>query len=237
MRKTMLTVAAALCLSVSVNAQKEKQETIEGNGNLVTKEIPVSSFETLKASGIYELKLVQGGAESVKVEADENLHQYFNVRNEGNTLVIDMKGTKNKNMKLKNKMKVYVSFKKLTEMDLSMVGDVKAETPLNFANLAIKNSSVGNVQLNLSATTLNVTNNSVGHVKLHGKAENAVVKNNGVGDFDAGDLVVQTMRIDNSGVGDAEVHATKELTVSDSMLGGVKNKGGATVKKNKKVRI
>lgn len=237
MRKTLLIASAALFVSMAVKAQKEKTETIEGNGKLVTKELPVSSFESLKASGVYELKLSQGVAESVKIEADENLHQYFNVRNEGKTLVIDMKGTKNKNMKLKNKLKVYVSFKKLREMDLNMVGDVKADASLSFADLDLENNSVGKVELDLSATTLKLKNNSVGKVKLSGKAENAMVEHNGVGNLDAGSLVVQTMKIDNSGVGGAEVNAAKELTVSDNMLGKVKNKGTATVKKNKKVEI
>lgn len=92
MRKTFL-MAAAVCLAASATAQKE---TIEGNGNLTTKDVSVSSFESLKASGVYELKLSQGGTESVKIEADENLHQYFNVHNEGRRLVIEMKDTKNK---------------------------------------------------------------------------------------------------------------------------------------------
>lgn len=234
MRKTLLIAAASLFLAATVKAQKE---TIEGNGKMVTKEIPVSSFETLKASGVYELKLAQGGTESVKIEADENLHQYFNVRNDGKQLVIDMKGLKNKNMNLKTKMKVYVTFKNLKGLDLDMVGNVQGDAALSFVDLEINNNSVGQVDLNLSATSLNLKNNSVGQVKLSGKAQNAVVKHNGVGSLKAGDFVVQTMNIDNSGVGGAEVNAAKELNVSDNMLGKVKNKGTATVKKSTKVEI
>ena len=233
----MLIAAASLFLAATVKAQKEKQETIEGNGKLVTKEVRVSAFESLKASGVYELKLSQGNSESVKIEADENLQQYFNVYNEGKQLVIDMKGLKNKNLNLKSKMKVYVTFKSLKEMDLSMVGNVLTDSPLNFSDLEINNSSVGHVDLNLSANTLSLKNNSVGQMKLAGKAQNAVVKHNGVGSLKAGDFVVQTMNIDNSGVGGAEVNAAKELKVSDNMLGKVKNKGSAPVKKNKKVVI
>jgi hypothetical protein len=236
MRKTLLIAATSLFLVATVKAQKEKTETIEGNGKMVTKEIPVSSFESLKASGVYELKLSQGNAESVKIEADENLQQYFTVRNEGKQLVIDMKQLKNKNMKLKNKMKVYVTFKALKEIDLSMVGNVQTDA-LKFSDLKITNNSVGHVDLNLSANTVSVKNNSVGQVKLAGKAQSAIVENNGVGNLKAGDFVVQTMKIDNSGVGGAEVNASKELKVSDNMLGKVKNKGIAPVKKNNKVFI
>lgn len=228
---------AALFLAGTVNAQKERSETIEGNGNLVTKEVPVSSFDALKASGVYELTLTQGDKEGVKIEADENLQPYFNVHNEGNKLVIDMKEMKNKNMKLKSKMKVYVTFRQLKEMDLSMVGSVHGSAPLNFTDLAISNSSVGHVDLDLSATSLNLRNSSVGKVKLSGKAQNAVVTNNGVGNLDAGAFIVQTMNIDNSGVGGAEINAEKDLRVKDSMLGRVKNKGAAAARKNNKVMI
>ncbi|MDB5208055.1 MAG: hypothetical protein JWR72_3130 [Flavisolibacter sp.] len=237
MRKTMFVAAAGLFMATAVNAQKEKKETIEGNGNVVTKEVPVSTFDALKASGVYELNLSQGDKEGVKIEADENLQQYFTVRNEGSKLVIDMKELNNKNLKLKSKMKVYVTFKKLKEMNLNMVGSVHTTSQLSFADIDIENSSVGHVDLDLTATTLNLKNNSVGKVKISGKAQDAKVTNNSVGNLDAGTFVVQTMNIDNSGVGNAEVNAEKELKVKDGMLSRVKNKGAAPIKKNNKVLI
>ncbi|MDQ6610096.1 MAG: DUF2807 domain-containing protein [Bacteroidota bacterium] len=228
---------AFLFMTTSLLAQKENQETIEGNGKIITKEIAVTSFDALKASGVYELNLSQGDKESVKIEADENMQQYFNVRNEGTQLVIDMKELKNKNMHLKSKMKVYVSFRKLKELDLSTIGGVHATSQLNFADLSIKNSSVGHVDLDLLANTLNLKNTSVGMVKLSGKAQSAVFTNNDVGNLDAGSFIVQTMNIDNSGVGGAEVNAEKELKVKDNMLGRVRNKGAAQMKKNNRVRV
>ena len=224
-------------VTASANAQKEERETIEGNGKLVTREVPVSGFESLKASGVYELKLSQGDQEGVKIEADENLQPYFNVRNEGDALVIDMKGLKNKNLKNKSKMRVYVTFKKLKALDLSTVGSVAAERELNFSDLEITNASVGKIDLNFTANTVKLKNSSVGSVKLAGKAQNAVFTNSGVGSLDAGGFVVQTMNIENSGVGGATVNAEKELKVKDNMLGRVKNKGAAPVRKNNRVQI
>lgn len=215
----------------------QKQETIEGNGKLVTKDVPVASFQSLKASGVYELKLSQDGKEAVKIEADENLQPYFNVHNEGSQLVIEMKDLKDKNLKLKNRLRVYVSFKNLKELDLKTVGNVAADAPLTFTDVDIKNKSVGKIDLNLTAASLNLSNNSVGDLKLSGKAQTAVVTNHGVGDLRAGDFVVQTLSIDNSGVGSAEVDAEKTLTVRDNMLGRVKNKGAARTKKNNRVEI
>lgn len=236
MSKLLFLATFALLVTAS-HAQKTDRETVEGNGNLVTRDVPVSSFESLKASGVYELKLLQGDKETVKIEADENLQQYFHVRNEGNSLVIDMKDMKNKNLKNKNKMRVYVTFRKLKELDIKTVGSVNADKELSFGDLEIKNASVGKVDLRLSANTVTLDNTSVGNVVLTGKAQNASFKNTGVGNLDAGSFVVQSLNIENNGVGGATVNAEKDLKVKDNMLGRVKNKGAAPVRKNNKVVI
>lgn len=235
MRKILLATVCGALLGQAVRAQK--QETLEGNGNLVTTEVPVSAFDALKASGVYELKLSQGNKETVKIEADENLQELFQVRNEGSRLVIDMKKLEKKNLKSKNKMRVYVTFKKLKEIELSTVGNVGSEEQLRFDDLDMKNKSVGNVDLKLTANTIDLENKSVGNVKLSGKAQNAVVKNQGVGSIEAGSFVVQTMDIENSGIGHAEVNAEKDLKVKDSFLGKVKNKGNAPARKMNKVKV
>jgi hypothetical protein len=230
-------LALSLLVAGAVSAQDKNSETIQGNGKLVTREVAVTSFDALKASGVYELKLSQGDKESVKIEADENLQEYFNVHNEGAQLVVEMKKLEHKNFKSTNKIRVYVTFKNLKEMDLSTVGNVAAEESLAFDNLNINNKSVGNIDLKLTANSLDLKNKSVGNVKLSGKAENAVVKNNGVGSLQAGSFVVQTMNIENTGVGAAEVNAQKDLKVKDSFLGQVKNRGAAPMRKMNKVRV
>jgi hypothetical protein len=238
MKKMLFASLAGLFLSSIAHAQDDKKrETIEGNGKKVTRDVTVSSFTSLQASGVYELKLSQGNKESVKIEADENLQEYFNVRNEGNKLVIDMEKLKNKNLKNSTKMKVYVTFKKLKELELKTVGNVSSEEQLSFDDLDLTTKNVGNVDLNLSAKKLNLDSKSVGNVKLSGKATEAVVKNKGVGSFEASNFVVQTMNIENDGIGSAEVNAEKDLKVKDSFMGKAKNKGGATVRKMNKVRV
>ncbi|HZH01627.1 MAG TPA: head GIN domain-containing protein [Flavisolibacter sp.] len=237
MRKNFMALTAGILLTTAAVAQKQERETLEGNGNLVTKEIAVTSFSEIKASGVYELRLSQGSKESVKIEADENLQDLFEVKNEGNKLVIDTKKMNNINLKSKNKMRVYVTFKSIKNLEISTVGNVGSDDKLTFDDLQFRNSSVGHVELNMTANKLDMDNKSVGDVKLSGKAQNAVLVNNGVGSIKAGDFLVQTMNIENTGVGNAEVNAEKELKVKDSMLGKVKNKGAAPVRKTNKVVI
>jgi hypothetical protein len=230
----------SLLLAGSLMAQgatAQKNETIEGNGKLVTRDVAIKSFSELKASGVYELKLSQGNSESVKIEADENLHDLFLVSNDGDKLVISMKKMNNVNLKTKNKMRVYVTFKNLKDLELSTVGNVASEKSLTFNDLNLENRSVGNVNLAFTANKVDVKNTSVGNVTFTGKAQTAVFKNSGVGNLEAGDFVVQTLNIENTGVGNAEVNAAKELKVKDNMLGKVKNRGAAPVRKMNRVSI
>jgi hypothetical protein len=247
MRKVIFFLAAVL-FTVTVTAQdkekdkdknkdKQAKETIEGNGKSVTRDVTVSSFDAMNVSGVFELRLSQGSRESVKIEADENLQEYFSVRNEGNKLVIDTKKLENKNLKSKNKMRVYVTFRELKDVQLNTVGDVNSEEKLSFGNLKLQSESVGSIDLELTAKKLDMKITSVGDITLRGKADDAVVKSNGVGSLQAGKFVVQTMNIENTGVGEAEVNAEKDLKVKDTFLGKVTNKGKAPVRKMNRVRV
>ena len=240
MRNFLLVLLLALFVT-NLPAQDNKEKTnkekpkVEGSGNMVTKDIAVSSFDQLDVQGVFSVSLAQGNNESVKIEADDNLQQYFEVKNEGSKLMVSMK--KDVNYSTKKGITVYVTFKQLKSMDLKTIGKVSSKENLNFNDLKISNKSVGSVDLKMTAQNLNVDNKSVGNVKLDGKAENAVIRNKSVGNVQAGSLVVQKMDIENEGIGTTVVNAAKELKVKDSFLGKVTNKGAATAKRIKKVEI
>ena len=232
MRKSFLLFTLVIA---AFTIQAQKNERIEASGNVISKEFPIKSFDELNASGVFSLQLSQGDKEAVKIEADDNLMDLFIVENEGSKLEIRMK--KDVDIHGKTKMKVYVTFKTLKTMNLSMVGSTSSDEKLKFADLKMKNQSVGSVSLDMTLQSLDLHNESVGSIKLTGSADNAIIKSNSVGSVQAGDFVVQKMDIDNSGVGSATVNAEKELKVSDSFLGKVSNKGNATVKRKNKVVI
>jgi hypothetical protein len=243
MKKICLFVVMSLLVSsINLHAQdndkNKDRRKIEGSGNVITKDVSVQPFDQLDVSGVFSLLLMQGNKEEVKIEADDNLQELFEVKNEGSKLIITMKKDVNFHSKGdKNKMKVYITFKKLKSMNLKTVGNVLSEANMSFDDLDIDNKSVGNIDLKLTAQNLNIQNKSVGDVKLNGKAETVVIKNKGVGSIQAADFVVQKMDIDNSGIGSAEVNAEKELKIKDSFLGKVTNKGNATIRRMNKVVI
>jgi len=218
----------------AATAIAQKGETIVPSGNIITKDVTIKPFDAIQATGLYELILTQGDNESVKIEADDNLQNLFSVSNDNNTLVIDMPKLKDKNINFDDKkdhhdlrLKVYVTFKKIKSLDVGVIGSVRSTAPLKFDAFEIDSKNVGNIELQLTVNKLTISNKGVGNITLTGTATDAVVDNKGVGKFDGEDLIVQTMDIDNSGVGSADVNVQKSLKIKESFLGKVSNKGNA----------
>jgi hypothetical protein len=95
MRKSFVLMLAITALGFSAIAQKndwdnDNKKRIEGSGNVITKDIPVKSFNDLTAYGVFSLQLSQGEKEAVKIEAEDNLIDLIIVENEGSTLKISM---------------------------------------------------------------------------------------------------------------------------------------------------
>jgi Putative auto-transporter adhesin, head GIN domain len=239
MRKNIIATVGIFMLSLaftksfSQDDKDNEKNKIIGSGNVITRNIAIRPFDQLEASGVFNVSLTQGSVESVKIEAEDNLQDLFEVKNDGSKLIVGMK--KDSHFDSKKKMTVYISFKNLKSMDLKMVGNLTNEGNLNFNDLSLDNKSVGSVDLSLNAQKLAINNKSVGSLKLSGKVENAVIRSNGVGSIKAGSMVAQTVDIDNDGVGNAEVNAVKVLKVKDSFLGKVRNV--STAKRINKVVI
>src|SRR5215831_10700780 len=130
-------MSSAFLLFSMATAIAQKGETIVPSGNVITKDVNVKPFDAIEAKGLYELILSQGDKESVKIEADDNLQDLFQVSNDGNTLVIDMPKLNDSNVNFSDKdddqdlqLKVYVTFKKINSLDVGVIGNVRSQTPL-----------------------------------------------------------------------------------------------------------
>src|SRR2546423_10295714 len=113
MRKILFAVSIfCLALSATGYAQKEKNNDndktkIEGSGNVVTRDVTVQSFDALTASGVFNVVLKQGSNESLKIEAEDNLQNLFEVKNEGSSLIVQMK--RDSHFSNKKKIVVYIT--------------------------------------------------------------------------------------------------------------------------------
>ncbi len=203
---------------------------VKGNGNIISREISVSSFIRLHVSGKGLIELYQSDEEKVIVETDENLQEFISVVNSGRTLYVSVEGKLRQPVFTLCKIKIYlrqidVMFIRNENASLICGNQIAATGPVE-----IKVQSAGNVELDMNAPAIKILCQSVGDVVLKGKCDNLIVKNQAVGDFNARDLVADRVSIQNSSVGNVLLTAEKEITIKHSGVGYIHYSGKAILK-------
>lgn len=204
-------------------AQKNK-----GSGNVVKQERQTGPFHSLEINGIVNVYITQGDNESIVVETDDNLQDAILTENNNDRLVIkEKKGVFEKF----TKVNVYVTVTNLSKLEVSGISNVECQNQLQTEKLDVDISGTGNITLDVNCQILKTDISGVGNVNLKGEAKNAVIEKSGAGSLRAFELTVQTLEIENSGIGNAEVTAVKEISIESSGAGNLHYKGDPVVKK------
>ena len=227
-KKLIGTFTMLITLIIFQSCFYDDSEKISGNGNVVKQDREVSSFNSINASGVFNIYFAQGDKESLVVEADENLIPYLETKVEDNTLFIDVK--KHINIRHAKKKNVYVILKDINRLKISAVGNIETTGILHLNELDLEHSGVGNMKLELECNKFTADIHSVGEVTLKGIVADAEIKNSSVGNTNASELIVDKLQINNSSVGNVEVHAEKEISIHSSGIGNLTFSGNAVVK-------
>jgi hypothetical protein len=214
-----------------VNFKKLRQMIeVKGNGNIVSREISVSTFVRLHlgCKGIVELH--QSDEEKVIVETDENLLDYIYTGNAGRTLYISLSQVLKKPAFTSCKIKVY--FRQLNVLYLrNESGSVICNNEITLAEpLEIKIQSVGTNELWINAPSIKINSQAVGNTLLKGSCEKLEIKNHAVGSLDASQMKAGEVTIKNHAVGNVQLHADRSITISHHAVGFIHYTGNAVVK-------
>jgi len=211
---------------------KPLRQTIEikGNGNIISREISVSSFIRLHVSGRGQVELYQSDEEKVIVETDENLQEFVGAINSGRTLYVSAESNLRIPLFTVCKIKIYI--RQIDVIDIRnenanlICGNQLAVTGL----IEIKVQSAGNVELDMNAPAIKILCQSVGNILLKGKCERLTVKNQTIGDFNSQNLIADRVFIQNSAVGNILLHAEKEISIRHSGVGYIHYSGNAILR-------
>lgn len=188
----------------------------------------VTPFSKIYIEGVFPVELSQdSGAEFVKVEADEEVQERIEVRNEGDRLVVTMDSDL-PNIKAK-KIKVYINLKKIDELEFKSVGALTTTAQLKLDSLEVKSESVGKLNLDIEADFIRTNLNSVGATVLKGKVREGRINNKSVGTLSAYGLKAGTLMIHNTAIGTAEVYADSAFYIRSSAVGTLYYKGPGQV--------
>ncbi|MDZ7741116.1 MAG: head GIN domain-containing protein [Bacteroidota bacterium] len=201
---------------------------IKANGDVVSEERRIGSFEAIEVGGAFEVMLRQGSSVSCVVEADANLMEYIVTRVQGNTLkVYQEKGFKNAEL-----MKLYITFVDLEGIEISGAAEIKGEETFTLDKLHLEASGASEIELKLQLKVLDVNISGASEVELSGSADELKGGFSGASEFEAYGLRAKRARIESSGSADVEISVSDELNIVASGASSVDYKGEPSLTKN-----
>lgn len=204
---------------------------INGNGVSSSQERSVGDFHSIKASGSMDVILTQGPVNVLKIEADENLLQYIETRNDGGTVEIYTRD--GYDLDAKSGFKVFATSPDYQEVTVSGSGKITSNGKITSADeLNTGVSGSGDILIEVDAPSIRTHISGSGSSTIKGTTKDFSANISGSGNVHCYDLMSENTEIDIAGAGDAEVYASKSLDVDIAGAGDVRYKGNPTIKQS-----
>lgn len=228
--KTIIHIIRTLLLAVSLLAGG--CVVIKGSGQVKSEDREIRHFNAVDLSGSGELLLSPGTAESLRVEAEDNILPLITTEVVGETLRIGFKSTPATIVQPTKPIRYHLAFKNLSAIQISGSGAVTSSS-LTAERLTFDVSGSGSAQMEaLQVKALVIRVSGSGNFKLAGQATRQDVKISGSGKYDAPLLISKEARIDISGSGSATLRAEESLDVQISGSGSVSYHGKPAIRQH-----
>ena len=174
------------------------EDTIKGSGNVTTENRPVGKFTAIRLSGIGQLSIERGEAESLTVTVDDNLAPLFTSEVKDGTLYLSVVSGKRP-----SRTAVYkATVSDLRDVEVRGAGSVEASK--------------------LDGETLSISISGAGSAKAAGRADNLTLSISGAGSLNAAELKTRRAKVVVSGAGDVTVNASDALDARVSGAGAIR---------------
>jgi len=203
---------------------------VTGSGNITTTSRAVTGFTGIELSIPADVKLVQGSAEGLTLETDDNIAPLVETVVENGRLVIRLqKKTGAINTKV---LRMTVNARTIEHLEVSGSGNIIADK-LQAQQLKCNIAGSGDMRIgNLDASTLRVSISGSGDFLASGKTDAMEGSIAGSGDIRTQGLAANSVKISIAGSGGAAVWAKKQLKIGIAGSGDVSYFGDAEVSKS-----
>ena len=222
-------LAAALFAITFTSCRFVTGKRIYGNGIIKSETRSVGSFNSVDVSGGIDVYVKQDSVASVKIEGDENLLEYVQVRVDGGTL--DIREEKGFNLKSITGIKVYVSGPSFKHFEASGACDIYSENKISSSNdISMRATGASSITMELHAPNVKAELSGASHIRLNGETKTFSADGSGASGLKCFELMTEETDVEISGASHAEVFASVKLEAHASGASSVKYKGNASIK-------
>jgi hypothetical protein len=188
----------------------------------------ISGFSAINVAGSFDVYIMQGSTESVKVEADDDVIDNIITEVKGGTLKIYTKSNNGFNWSWGDKKRVVrVTAKNLNAISLTGSGDVYFKEGIRAQTLTVNLNGSGDITGKIDVKKLESSLVGSGDITLAGHADVSTVTVSGSGDYSGRGLITNQTAVKVVGSGDASVYASQQIDASVAGSGDIRYTGGA----------
>jgi hypothetical protein len=223
MKNIIRTVVLVLIAVIGVQAQVTKK----------TLELP--EFKSIYVNSNYTVYLKQTNKQEVTVEALTEIYELTTISVENGVLLINVERKPENNnksiwakiddIKLNPTMKIYISVKNISELQVNGAGKIISENSLAATTLNLSIGGSGSMDLDIKGEVVKAEVSGSGKMMLKGYATSIDALVSGSGSINAFNCPLDSAKVKVSGSGACELNVTNAIDAIVLGSGTVKHKG------------
>ncbi|WP_338731246.1 head GIN domain-containing protein [Mangrovimonas cancribranchiae] len=215
---TLTKIIVSSILAIFLSSCVFENFGVNGNGNVVSKERTLNgTFNEIKVSRGLDVYLTQANSTSIKVQADENLHDIIKTEVKDNVLKIYAK----ENIASSAAKKIMVNFNNVSKIESTSGSDVFSNNTIQSKELELSATSGSDMELSIETQTLVCDASSGADMELSGKTRSLIAKASSGSEIDTENLSSETAQVKASSGAGVSVNTSKKITASASSGGDI----------------
>jgi len=221
LKKVNVLLPSLFLMILSVSSCDKSNFGIKGEGDIVTQEISLPDFNSVKISNSADLFFLKGDVQKVEISAQQNIID--NITKEVNNR--EWKISNDKNVKSHKDIKIYITVPEVKSIVLSGSGNITTDDKFIGDKIDFKISGSGDINFIVETDRVNTSISGSGNVNLNGETTEQEVIISGSGSYNSYSLNSEKCEITISGSGNCETTVKNQLFVTISGSGDVYYKG------------
>lgn len=222
--KNFMTIAFIVCATISLQAQSWwNTKKIKGNGNVVTENRQITSFDEVSIGGSFDVKLIDGKEGTLSIEGEQNILPHIITEVKGGTLKIKFKD--NMNIQTTRRLTVTVPFEEIEGVSLGGSGHVTVDKEVKSNEVSFSIGGSGNIMALVKSELTKVSIGGSGNVKLRGTTTRFKCSIAGSGNVKAYGLKTDSLKASIAGSGSVQTTVKTKIKASVVGSGSVYYKG------------
>jgi hypothetical protein len=235
MRKNFLIILCALfvlCFSSCVVVSFMQANAVAGKGAPEKYTFNVGEYNKIKVEDSCEIRYYAAPSNTVTLEIQPNLREYFLVEVKNNELIVSA----TKRIYFYKKKSLFpvltVSTPVLNSLTIMGACTFKAIDKIKTDTFKLEIIGAGDGKAELDVNSLKTNMSGAGSFELFGKADNAEIKFSGAGELIASSLQMREASVNFSGAGAIRINCSEKLSIEARGVGLVEYSGSPSLSLN-----